>query len=190
MAPLVPFIKRIIQLMDEFGIVVGCLVVAFALGYDWKRPVPPDQPRTIATQVDILSVESGSDAFRGADAFLQDSLHALQDLHTDGVVSVVTSSELDHNQHFQWVLSLIVDFQPNFALSQSGAYLRVLDRHPASFTVLDPRGRQGPPYGEITVEVLQPEKGEQIVVVLCIYPTRPGAKFPGNVKRMLERHLE
>ena len=189
MAPLVPFIKRIIQLMDEFGIVVGLLVVAFALGYDWKRPVPPDSPRTVTTHVEIFSVESGPDAFNGADAFLRDSLHELQDLHTNGVVSVVRSVELDHYEHFRWVVSLADGFQYDFAMSQSGAYLKALTRQPTSFTVLDSGGRQGPPYREITVEVPPSEKSEQVVLVLCIYPTRPGATFV-DAKRMLATRPE
>jgi len=190
MHPLLQQIKGIVGIMDAVLIVLGFSGGAFYLGYGWEHPLPQEAPRTTVTSIDISAVQSGAEAYRGALAFLSDSLYKLQDEHPDGIVGIATSAELGHYEHFRWVVSIAPDFQSDFAISVRGVYLTQSDQESASFAPLNFSGREGPPYRGIAVDVPSPEKGTRILVSFSVYRTTPQAKLLSDIKRMLTAHVE
>jgi hypothetical protein len=182
--------EDIVRIKDAILIVIGFAVGSFYLGYEWKRPLPPEPPLLIATSVEISAVRSGGDTFQETPIFEQDHLRRLQEEHPDGIVTLISSVPLSHYQHFHWIVSIAPDFQSDFALSARGAYRIVSGQQPITFSSLDQSGRRGPPYREIEVEVLPSQQGDRIVVPLCIYPTAPQAKWLTDIKRMLTTRVE
>lgn len=190
MHPLSQLVRDIVRLKDAIVIVVGFSVGSFYLGYNWPTPTDPQQPRMIASRVEISSVKAGGSALQGTPLFLQDHMLKLRQEQPEAVVSVVESQELSRYEHFRWIVFLTQDFQSNFGLSARAAYLMSPGQQSPEFIPLNTSGGHGPPYREIAIELPRSEKTDRIAVVLSIYPITPQAKFLGDIKRMLDSRVE
>jgi hypothetical protein len=175
MAPITPLLKKIIQRMDEFGIVAGLLAATFIAGYEWKHPKlqgPKKSPRS----VEIATCEDSE----VAPSFFHDGALILkQDIgEKKSRVFVVESDELHGYNPFTWTLELYPEF-PTYGLLVKSAYLHRTNDSLAFYHPLRWQ-RQG---GQFPVSVPPSEAKEKILVLLAISGDQ---EIPTDCKRLVK----